>query len=283
MRAKVAIVYNEPIVGRFGLTNEAAAVLDVLEAVHAVENALIELKYNVTMTPLTPPISELRLKLQSLNTDLIFNLFEGFDDCSETEALVPEIAEELQIPYTGCPSKPLRLALDKAKAKALLKSVGIKTPNYQVLTPETISNFNLAYPCIVKPRSEDASHGLSEMSVVYDHDSLIRQVKTVSNYYGGDALVEEFIDGREFNATAFGNKELIVLPISEIVFSLPQNLPRVLTFDAKWNENSLYFNGTSAVCPADITTSDKQAIAQAVLKVFRLFGCKGYARVDMRL
>ena len=283
MRAKVAIVYNEPIVGRFGLTNEAAAVLDVLEAVHAAENALIELKYDVTMTPLTPPISELRLKLQSLNTDLIFNLFEGFDDCSETEALVPEIAEELQIPYTGCPSKPLRLALDKAKAKAFLKSAGIKTPNYQVLTPETISNFNLTYPCIVKPRSEDASHGLSEMSVVYDHDSLIRQVKTVSNYYGGDALVEEFIDGREFNATAFGNKELIVLPISEIVFSLPQNLPRVLTFDAKWNENSLYFNGTSAVCPADITTSDKQAIAQTVLKVFRLFGCKGYARVDMRL
>ncbi len=283
MCTKIAIVYNEPIAGRFGLTNETMAEFSVLEAVRAVENALNELKYNVTLVPLAPPASELRKKLESLDTELIFNLFEGFDDCSETEALIPEIADELRIPYTGCPNVPLRLALDKAKAKSILKSAGVKTSDYQVLTPETISDFNLTYPCIIKPRSEDASHGLSEKSVVHDYDSLAKQVEFISNLYGGDALVEEFVDGREFNATAFGNEDLLVLPISEITFALPSNLPRVLTFDAKWNENSLYFSGTKAVCPADINTATKQAIAQTVLKVFRLFGCSGYARVDMRL
>ncbi|MBN1643846.1 MAG: ATP-grasp domain-containing protein, partial [Dehalococcoidales bacterium] len=283
MCRKIALVYNEPMSGRFDLTNETMAVVSVLEAVHAVENALNELKYEVTLVPLCPPVSELRKSIESLDTDLIFNLFEGFDDCSETEALVPEIADELHIPYTGCPGKPLRLALDKAGAKAILKSAGIKTPDYQVLTPETVSNFNLTYPCIIKPRSEDASHGLSGKSVVYDYDSLVNQVKYICNLFGGNALVEEFVDGREFNASAFGNEDLLVLPISEIVFALPSDLPKVLTFDAKWNKDSLYFTGTTAVCPADINNATRQAIAQTVLKVFRLFDCTGYARVDMRL
>ncbi len=282
MCKRITIVYNEPIIGRYGL-HEAAAVLDVLEAVRAAEGAILELGQEVTLLPLTPPISELRNTLQSLNTDLVFNLFEGFDECSETEALVPEILDELQIPYTGCPGKPLRLALDKAKAKALMKSANIKTPDYQLLSPETISTFRLSYPCIVKPRSEDASHGLSDLSVVSDFASLERQVSVISSSYGGNALVEEFVDGREFNDTVLGNTEFMVLPPSEILYTLPEGMPRLLTFSAKWETGSLYYLNTQVTCPAQIIPLEKRAISQTILKVYRLFGCQGYARVDMRL
>lgn len=280
---RIAIAYNNPEIARFGARNELAAVMGVLDSVRAVEKALHDLEYNVVMLPLSPPESEIKPKLAALNVDLIFNLFEGFDYCSETEALLPKEAEELRIPYTGCPSKALRLALDKAKAKELMKSAGIKTSDYQVLTQDTIHQFKLNFPCIVKPRSEDASHGLNESSVVNNEAELERQVKLVSEAFGGEALVEEFIDGREFNSTGMGNTDIVVLPISEIVYNLPENLPRLLTFAAKWEENSVYFEGTKPVCPARITSLQKQRITQIVQNTFRLFECRGYARVDLRM
>jgi D-alanine-D-alanine ligase len=283
MGPRVAVVYNKPETTRFGALNEAIAVIGVLDAVHAVEKALIDLDYEVILLPLSPPAEEIKIKLASLQAKLVFNLFEGFDDCSETEALVPEACDELGIPYTGCSGNTLRLALDKAQAKKMLKASGIRTPDFQVLTPATLTEFNLIFPCIVKPRSEDASHGLSEASVVRNEEALIRQVKVISDTFGGDALVEEFIDGREFNSTGLGNKDPIILPISEIEYHLPENLPRLLTFAAKWEEDSVYFIGTKPVCPARITPTQKRKIAQIVLRTFHLFDCRGYTRVDLRM
>jgi D-alanine-D-alanine ligase len=283
MGTRVAVVYNKPETSRYGMMGEAIAVLGVLDCVHAVEKALNELNYDVVLLPLSPPTSEIKSSLAALGASVIFNLFEGFEDSPATEALVPEAAEELGIPYTGCPSKTVRLALDKAQSKALLKSAGIRTSDYQVLTPATLNEFRMTFPCIVKPRAEDASHGLTEMSVVHDEEALKRQVRLMSNAYGGDALVEEFIDGREFNSTGMGNIEPVILPISEIEYHLPENLPRLLTFAAKWEENSLYFRGTKPVCPARITATQKRQIQQMVVKTFRLFECRGYARVDLRM
>jgi D-alanine-D-alanine ligase len=262
---------------------EETAVLGVLESVQAVTQALIELKHDIVLLPLSPPVSNIRGELQSANADLLFNLFEGFCGFPETEALVPETAEELKIPYTGCPASVLRLALDKSKAKTLLKSAGIRTPSGQVLKPDTLGEFNVTYPCIVKPRAEDASHGLSDLSIVHDFEGLKRQVETISKAYGGDALVEEFVGGREFNATVMGNETYISLPPSEIVYTLPEGMPKLLTFSAKWEIGSVYYLNTQVTCPAKITGAEKRAINQVILKVYPLFGCKGYARVDMRL
>ena len=87
-----------------------------------------------------------------------------------------------------------------------MRAHGIPTPDYQKLTPETVGSFRLRFPCIVKPSGQDASHGLSANSVVSDHPSLERQVAMVSRSFGGDALVEEFVDGREFNVTVMGDE-----------------------------------------------------------------------------
>ena len=282
MCARVAIVYNKPEVSRYSSRGEDTAVLGVLESVEAVNKALTELKHDVILLPLSPN-DDIKNSLSSVNADLLFNLFEGFCGFPETEALVPDFAEELKIPYTGCPSSVLRLALNKAKAKALLKSAGIRTPSGQVLNPENLSEFNLTYPCIVKPCSEDASHGISDLSVVEDFAGLKRQVTAISTAFGGKALVEEFVGGREFNATVMGNTTYTALPPSEIVYTLPEGMPKLLTFSAKWETGSVYYMNTQLQCPAKITPSEKRAITQTILKVYPLFGCKGYARVDMRL
>jgi len=283
MRTRVAIVYNEPHHSRYDAVSEGKAVLGVLEAVEAVHRALLELDFDVTRVPVVPPLERAERKLKNLNTDLVFNLFEGFCGSPETEAVLPKILSKMEIPCTGCPASALKLGLDKAKMKVILKVAGIKTPDFQLLNPETLNWFRLGYPCIVKPRCEDASHGLSPGSVVNDSASLERQIGLMSNCYSGGALVEEFIDGREFNATILGDSECRVLPVSEIVYSLPSGMPRILTFAAKWKPDSPYFEGTKAVCPAEVEAEEGERIAETAVAAFRILGDQGYARVDMRM
>jgi D-alanine-D-alanine ligase-like ATP-grasp enzyme len=193
---RVAIVYNEPQQSRYDVMGEEKAVLGVLEAVEAVHRSLLELDFDVTLVPLLPSLEQAEKELRSLDTDLVFNLFEGFSDYPETEAVIPQILSKMGIPFTGCPGPVLSLALDKAKTKAILTAAGIKTPGFQLLNPETMNTFQLDYPCIVKPCCDDASNGISAESVVHDLSALERQVGMICGFYSGNAIVETFITGR---------------------------------------------------------------------------------------
>ncbi len=279
----VALIYNEPSLSRYGAMGEDKAILGVLDEAEAVYQALSELEYSVIRLPLLPPLEQAEARLKALKADLVFNLFEGFDGRPETEAMLADILSELGLPYTGCPGAALALALDKIKTKKLLEASGIDTPRFQLLSPETPSMFHLSYPCIVKPCGEHASHGLSEKSVVNDPVSLQEQVARVSELFGGQASVEEFLEGREFNITVLGDGAFSALPVSEIVYSLPAAMPRILTFAAKWEPGSVYFEGTKAICPAKIDARLEQQIVDSARTVFKLIGCRGYARVDMRM
>jgi len=281
---KVAIIYNEPRPDRYNEIGESKAEEGVLDEFRAVNQALVELGYSSIPVPLLPPLEQVKQTLKSLNVDVIFNLFEGFDGSPETEGQVASMLEELRIPFTGCPAAALTLALDKAKAKELLTQAVIPTPGFQILNPQNRDTFHLKYPCIVKPVNEDASHGLSEESVVYDFQSLKKQIEKISHLFGGKTMVEEYIDGREFNTTVMGNDndKVAILGISEIVFTLPADKPRILTFESKWEENSIYYKHTKAVCPAWISTQEQEQISDIAKAAFKLVGCRGYARVDFR-
>ena len=283
MCAKVAIVYNEPVQSRYHASGEEKAEIGVLEAVNAVKKAMFELPYTVSLIPLVMPVERAEEALNSLMVDVVFNLFEGFPGYPETEAWLPEFLSRKGIAYTGCPTETLRLALDKAKTKDILRGAGIATSKHQILTPNTVDYFRMEFPCIIKPVAEDASHGLNEDSLVRDFEGLHRQVRHVSELFGGQALVEEFMEGREFNATVMGNTDFTVLPISEITYNLPPDKPKILTFAAKWELNSLYYKSTPVVCPAKIDDQLKNEIARTALSAFQAVGCRGYARVDMRL
>lgn len=282
MHNRVAIVYNRPRPSRYDGARELKAVLGVLPCVTSVHRALIELGYAVDVVPLSPPREQVRNVLASLNAGLVFNLFEGFPGEPETEAIVPEILSELGTAYTGCAASGLKIALDKVEAKKLLIKGGVSTPDFQLMSPQKISLFRLRYPCIVKPAGEDASHGITPESVVGDSASLEKQVKKISDIYGKQALVEEYIDGREFNVTILGNTHFTILPVSEIVYSLPPEMPAILTYEAKWEPDSVYYRGTKPVCPADISHREHVSIREKALATYRLLGCSGYARVDFR-
>jgi D-alanine-D-alanine ligase len=285
VRLKVAVIYNQPDSDRYHAMGEAKAELGVMDEVEAVEKGLAELRYGCLLVPLQPPMQDVFSKLQSLSNsgiDVVFNLFEGFDGRPETEAQVAQFLTDLKFAFTGCPASALALALDKEKTKQLFIRSGIPTPAFQMLTPQSVADFHLEFPCIVKPVGEDASHGISEESVVGNLEALKKQLEKICSLFGGKALVEEYLDGREFNTTVLGTDRLFVPGISEIVFTLPPDKPRILTFSAKWDEGCVYFENTKAVCPAAISPREEKRMARLARDAFRLVGCRGYARVDFR-
>ncbi len=279
---RVALIYNAPEPDRYQAMGESKAELGVMDEVRAVSQALAELDYSCIPVPLSPPLAGVKQALAQIRADVIFNLFEGFDGSPETEGQVAALLAETGTPFTGCPAPALTLALDKFRTKQILSAAGIATPKCQVLSPQDLGAFSLSFPCIVKPLAEDASHGISEDSVVYDLPGLQKQLEKICRLFGGQALVEEFVDGREFNTTVMGTRRLTIPAISEIVYTLPPGKPRVLTFDAKWEEESLYFVNTKTVCPAPISAPEAQEIGRIAKAAFRLTGCRGYARADFR-
>jgi D-alanine-D-alanine ligase len=130
---------------------------------------------------------------------------------------------------------------------------------------------------------EDASLGINSSSICHDVSQLECQAAYIHDIYRQEALIEEYLDGREFNVSILGERAPEVLAISEIDFSgLPDGEPRIVSYRAKWDEDSQIFRGTMPVCPAEIGKRLENRIKQIALRAYMAVGCRDYARVDMR-
>jgi D-alanine-D-alanine ligase len=188
--------------------------------------------------------------------------------------------------FTGNLPASLGNCLNKAKAKTILRSYGINTPASSIIKLEQSEkfdsgNFQLNFPVILKLLNEDASIGISELSVVNDFDSLNNHIQFLQSTYKQDVLVEEYIDGRELNIAVLGDR---TLPVSEIKFDgLPIGLPKIVTYDGKWIADSIYYENTKPSCPAVLDPDLKNSIEKTALLAFHAMDCRDYARVDVRL
>ena len=132
---------------------------------------------------------------------MVFNMAYGIQgECRYTH--VPAMLEMAGIPYSG--SSPLghALALDKVITKQLIRESGVPTPDWLVAASPEVDPGPLRFPLIVKPRHESTSFGLR---VVHHRDELREAVRDVLVRYDQDALVEEFIAGREVCIGLLGN------------------------------------------------------------------------------
>ena len=133
MPLKVTIVYNAPQSGRYLTLGESVAEAGVLDEVKAVNKALLELHHTVTLSPLDPPVVAAIDRLKSVDADIIFNLFEGFDDAPGSEAAIAFALEATGIPFTGNPGRAIALAQDKISIAAFLEKNSIPTPQSSVM------------------------------------------------------------------------------------------------------------------------------------------------------
>jgi D-alanine-D-alanine ligase len=217
--------------------------------------------------------------------DVVFNMVEIFYDKAQLEMTFAGLMDLMNITYTGADPIALGTCQRKTMAKGIMRNYGIPTPNYQLITKtEEIDDIRLKFPIIVKPTMEDASIGIEFDSVVQDYDRLKSKIENVLFNMHQNALVEEYIEGRELNVSVIGDKRLKVLPISEIDFSrMPDYLPNIVSYQAKWDPYHEAYHSTIPVCPAIIPKEVEERATDLALKAFRALGCRDYARVDMRL
>jgi len=222
--------------------------------------------------------------LRNTRPDIVFNIAEGLRGESR-ESHVPVILEMLGIPYTGSGPLTLAIALDKMLTQEILHYKGVLTPRHQVLTaPEYRLSPRLRFPLIVKPIHEGSSKGIRNDSVVSNEGKLREKVAYIVKNYEQPALVEEFIDGREFTVGLLGNKNPMVLPIVEITFEgLPDGANKIYSYEAKWIWDTPEKPLDMFQCPAQVPRELSERIGRVALRVFRILGCRDVCRIDVRV
>jgi len=282
---KVVVLYNLPERLERGERKDFLAEEAILEEIGAVEEALRSLGHESYVMAIRDEILSVIHWLKEIRPDVVFNLCESVYGNACWEMNIPALLDLFRIPYTGSSPLTLGLCLDKGKVKDILQSQGILTPRYTVSDRGVDPVRRNRFPMIVKPLHEDGSLGIWRESVVYDDEALNRQIGYVVERYRQPALIEEFIEGRELNVGLLETDGKVeVLPISEIDYSeFPEGVPKICGYDAKWEAESPEYQKSKPVCPARLEPAVQKRIEQIALKVFKLFGCQDYARVDMRL
>ncbi len=245
--------------------------------------AVTELGYAAFIIPLQKSFMNFCQRMKTLNADVLINLCEAFLGRPQLEANVAAALELLGVPFTGNDSRTLALCLDKFKTKAVLKSFGLPTPP-AVLTESPDQKIDLPFPLIVKPNNEDASLGIHPESVVRDEDGLRRQLRHIQDVFGEPALVEAYIEGREFNVAVMDAEKPEALPVSEIEFDgMPEDQPNICSYAAKWHPDDVLFQSTPPRCPASIDDGLRTLLQEIAVKAFSACECRDYARVDYRV
>lgn len=224
--------------------------------------------------------------IEKWKPDIAFNLLEEFDGVAAYDQHVVSYLELLHLPYTGCNPRGLMLARDKALAKKVLSFHRIPYPEFiDVPQGRTVKRPKwLSFPLIVKSVNEEASLGISQASIVEDDDKLSERVAFIHNSVGSGALIERYVEGREFYVGIIGNGQLQVLPVWELIMDkLPQDANRIATQRVKWSRKYQQKYGITSREADNLPEGKSEDIQDLAKRVYRALGLSGYARIDMRM
>jgi len=197
------------------------------------------------------------------------------------ESQVPVILEMMDIPYVGSDGLTLAASLDKVIAKKILLSEGILTPRFFIASSkkDIPRAHSLRFPMIVKPRYEGSSKGITDDSLVKDMGSLVRQIDRVTSLYKQAALVEEFIRGYEFTVALIGNEDPLILEPIQVTINGKLMLDELFYTYAMLDTE---FQNLGYVCPPKIDRALNDTLKETARRVYRIFECKDFGRVDFR-
>ncbi|MDH3864354.1 MAG: methyltransferase domain-containing protein [Gammaproteobacteria bacterium] len=222
--------------------------------------------------------------------DFVFNLCdEGFNNEASKELHVPSLLEMLDIRYSGGNPQCLAYCYDKSLIRGIAKEMDIPVPAAFSVAPEEVAFISkpIDFPVIVKPNYGDSSVGITVDSVCYDVGQLEYAIAKVREATGFDrpVLVEQFLTGKDISVGIIGNPpdSYTVLPVIEEDYSqLPEGLPRICGYEAKWDTESDYFRNIKSI-PAELPQSTIDFLGASCIRLFQRVGCQDYARFDWRL
>lgn len=212
---------------------------------------------------------------------------EGYDNDPTKELHIPALLDILKIPYTGAASQCLAFCYDKSLVRGVAKEMNIPVPQaFLVESEDTSFHLPFDFPVIVKPNFGDSSFGITRESVAWTHEQLICAITMIREKLGYDKpiLVEEFLEGKDLSVGIIGNPltSYTVLPITEENYDeVPESLPKICGYEAKWLPDSPYYRIKSV--PTRLDENTERFITECCMKLFERLGVRDYGRFDWRL
>ncbi|PKN99454.1 MAG: hypothetical protein CVU42_08125 [Chloroflexi bacterium HGW-Chloroflexi-4] len=253
------------------------------ETYQQIETSLAQ-KWQVQSIETQEP-TELAQFIQSLRNHgnekiFVFNIAEYLDE-SRKQGFIPGLLDEWKIPHLGSTAETVLTAMNKAKTKTLLKSMGIPTPQFFIA--ETVGcdchaqAEKIGYPLFVKPLNEGGHIGIGDHSIVHNSDQMHTEINNILQTYKEPALVEEYIDDagmREFSVGILYGEPNLFTPV-EIDFDAMPTKTRILSFESAEDDIER------------IKLIDDLAVKESLIKLtqdtFNAVGAKDYSRVDIRM
>lgn len=285
-KLRVLALMDEELVPPETLEGVSDAEMQEWKSEFDVCTTLRELGHELKPLGASADLGVIREALLHFKPHITFNLMEEFLGVAVYDQHIVSYLELMKQPYTGCNPRGLMLSHDKALCKKILAYHRIPTPRF--LVAQRGRKFRLPkrleFPLIVKSVSEEASLGITKNSIARDSDSVFEQVAYIHDQIGTDALVEEFIEGRELYVGVMGNRRLQTLPIWELSFrKLPDDTPNIATARVKWDYDYQKEVGVITREARDLPPGVDAKISRLCKRIYRILHLSGYARMDLRL
>jgi len=223
---------------------------------------VLAIDFDVTLM-MRPFIGERHLrKIAETEPDLVLPTFDS--------GWIQEKLESMGLPLMGSSSAVCRKCFDKAEAKKLAEKAAIRTPGTLALVKrgdELDPSGSLAYPIVVKPRRGGSSQGVSKV----EHAGELAAALRAGFRWDEEVMMEEFIRGREYTCTVFGN-------------DLPQTLP-VTRKIMKFEQDEFEVKGERVVknrFPEKTGERFLDDIVERSKELYRFIGCRDMIRIDWK-
>jgi D-alanine-D-alanine ligase len=246
--------------------------------------ALLKFGYETTDVQVYDSVTEaLRPRRLDPHEWIVFNWCEGYADRPWDYDGVTEELDRLGFIYTGAATWSHRVSADKGQVQAVLRAGGVSLPRGRVLRPAANPDWSI-FPAIVKPLNQHGSCGIDHQAVVRDRQQLRERLEHVMEKYHAPAVVEEFIAGREFQVSVWGDRRTEVLPEVELAFgSEPGWEERIYTYEMKFDRDGPLHHNAGFVCPSMLTPQLRAKLGRVCRAAYRAMRCRDYARIDLRV
>jgi D-alanine-D-alanine ligase len=283
---RILLMVEKKLVPPDDVSNLSEAELDEFRTEHDVLSTLRRPGHEVRVVGIGDHLTELRETIDEFRPHVVFNLLDEFSGIISYDHYVVAYLELIRQRYTGCNPRGMMLSRDKVLTKRVLATHRVATPAFRLFPfgRRYREPSRLTFPLFVKSATEDASLGISQASLVEDMKSLRERVQFIHEQIQSDALVEEYIDGREIYVGVLGNTRLTTLPAWEMDFgTLTANQARIATRKVKWDRRYQAKHGIKTGKAQQLGEEQRELLSRLAKRTFRALYMSGFARMDFRL